>query len=104
MGEVEEVAEERAGRESESALEVREEDDPLASARIRHDFGAGSAPLDLGRHLAGMNQSTDVIGGGLGSLPAASSGGEVFLRGDMVLGGGEKRRGSVQRRRRRTRM
>ena len=72
--EVEEISEEGAGGESESTLEVSEEDNPLVSTRIGHELGAGSTPLDLGRHLAGANQSLDGTDGDRGALPAPAAG------------------------------
>ena len=71
--EIEELAEERAGGEAESTLEVSEENNPLASTRVRHDLGAGDTPLDFGWHLPGANQRLDGAGGDRRALPAPAA-------------------------------
>jgi len=89
--EVKEIAEEGAGGESESTLEVSEEDDPLASARGGHDLSAGDAPLDLSRHFAGANQSLDVACGDLGPLPAPAARLRGVSPGSHGVRGGARR-------------
>ena len=65
MVEIEEISKESTGGEAESTLKMSEEDDPLASACVGHDLGAGSAPLNLGRHLPGADQGLDSARGHL---------------------------------------
>ena len=74
MVEIEKVPKEGAGGDSEATLKVSVENDSLASTRIGHELGAGSTPLDLGRHLAGANQGLDGTGGDRGTLPAPPAG------------------------------
>src|SRR3954466_10129832 len=53
--EIEEVPEECAGGEAESALEVREENHPFTRPSIRHNLVTRSTPLDPGGKLARVN-------------------------------------------------
>jgi hypothetical protein len=71
--EVQKFPKECAGREAESSLEVREEDDSLASTRSGHDLGARSTPLDASRHLPGAEEGLDGMRRYRGAFPASTA-------------------------------
>src|SRR3954465_13545690 len=70
--EIQKFPKECAGREAESSLEVREEDDSLSSTRSGHDLGARSTPLDASRHLPGAEEGLDGMRRYRGAFPAST--------------------------------
>src|SRR3954468_2560601 len=91
---------ERAGREAESSLEVREEDDPLASTGSRHHLGARSAPQDAGRHLPGADECLDGVRGDRGAPPAPTDLLRGITPGSHGVAGGKRRNREMRRRKR----
>src|SRR3954471_5371258 len=89
--EIQKFPKECAGGEAESSLEVREEDDSLASTRSGHDLGARSTPLDASRHLPGAEEGLDGMRRYRGAFPHPRTAWEVSGRGDMAFAGGKKK-------------